>query len=117
MNNFGQVFAVGDAHWLGNSSYNPSSLVSIVPTGDNAGYWIVGSNGAIFGLGDAASYGSLPALGIVPNLPIVGAAPTVTSSPPPVPPPTTTSTAANHNHSHNHNSTDDGAIAARYRRR
>ena len=93
MNNFGQVYALGDAHWLGNSSFNPSSLVSIVPTGDNAGYWIVGSNGAIFGLGDAASYGSLPALGIVPNLPIVGAAPTVTSSPPPVPPPATTSAA------------------------
>ena len=91
VNNFGAVFAVGDAHWLGNVAYNPSSLVSIVPTGDNSGYWIVGSNGAIFGLGDAASDGSLPALGIAPNFPIVGAAPTVTSSPPAVPPPTTTS--------------------------
>ena len=77
VNNFGQVFAVGDAHWLGNVAYNPSPLVSIVPTGDNAGYWIVGSNGAIFTMGDAASHGSLLALGIVPNFPIVGAAPTV----------------------------------------
>ena len=86
MNNFGQVFAAGNARWLGNPSYNPSSLVSIVPTGDNAGYWIVGSNGAIFAMGDASSYGSLLALGVVPNLPIVGAAPTVappTSAPPP----------------------------------
>jgi hypothetical protein len=90
MNNFGQVFAVGNARWLGNPSYNPSSLVSIVPTGDSAGYWIVGSNGAIFAMGDASSHGSLLAMGIVPNLPIVGAAPTV-SSPTPALPPSTTS--------------------------
>ena len=105
MNNFGQVFAVGDAQWLGNSSYNPTSLVSLVPTGDNAGYWIVGSNGAISGLGDATFHGSLPGLGVVPNLPIVGAVPTAAPSPPvtspttyqpppppPPPPPTTTTT-------------------------
>ncbi len=89
VNNLGAVFAVGDAHWLGNVAYNPSSLVSIVPTGDNAGYWIVGSNGAIFAMGDASSYGSLLALGVVPNHPIVGAAPTIASPTPAPPPPTT----------------------------
>lgn len=80
VNNFGQVFAAGNARWLGNPSYNPSSLVSLVPTGDNGGYWIVGANGAIFAMGDAVSYGSLLGQGIVPNRPIVGAAPTVASA-------------------------------------
>ena len=37
---------------------------------DGGGYWLVGSDGGIFGFGDAAFYGSTGALRL--NAPIVG---------------------------------------------
>lgn len=52
-----------------------SNIVSIMPTPDGHGYWLIGSEGGIFAFGDAASLGSLPGLGVSVNN-VVGAVPT-----------------------------------------
>jgi hypothetical protein len=50
-------------------------VVALVPTPDGRGYWLVASDGGIFGFGGAGDVGSLPGLGV--NVTdIVGAAPT-----------------------------------------
>jgi hypothetical protein len=50
-------------------------VIGLVPTADDSGYWLVGSDGGIFAFGDAPFVGSLPGLGIqVTN--VVGAVPT-----------------------------------------
>jgi hypothetical protein len=49
--------------------------VSIVPTPDGGGYWLIGSDGGVFAFGDATSQGSLPGVGVHVNN-IVGAVPT-----------------------------------------
>jgi hypothetical protein len=50
--------------------------VSIVPTADGGGYWLIGSDGGVFAFGDASFIGSLPGLGVkVSN--VVGAVPTL----------------------------------------
>ena len=53
-----------------------SNVVSIVPTVDGGGYWLIGSDGGVFAFGDAGFIGSLPGLGVkVSN--VVGAVPTL----------------------------------------
>ena len=52
-----------------------SGIVSIVPTPDGGGYWLIGSDGGVFAFGDATSQGSLPGLGVSVNN-VVGAVPT-----------------------------------------
>ncbi|HMD46652.1 MAG TPA: hypothetical protein VKG43_10855, partial [Acidimicrobiales bacterium] len=83
LDGWGGVWAYGDAVWLGDASHqfgpgtpNVGTPVSLVPTSDDAGYWIVVSNGNIDHYGDAPDFGSLPALGVTPVQPIVGAVPT-----------------------------------------
>jgi hypothetical protein len=50
-------------------------VIGIVPTVDNRGYWLIGSDGGIFAFGDAPFDNSLPGLGVsVTN--ITGAVPT-----------------------------------------
>ncbi len=52
-----------------------NNIVSIVPTADRGGYWLIGSDGGVFAFGDAGFIGSLPGLGVkVSN--VVGAVPT-----------------------------------------
>ena len=41
-----------------------SNIVSVVPTPDGKGYWLIGSDGGVFAFGDATSQGSLPGLGV-----------------------------------------------------
>ena len=59
-------------------------MVGITPTANDAGYWLVASDGGIFSFGDAGFYGSIPGSGIAPagsglphslNAPIVGMVP------------------------------------------
>jgi hypothetical protein len=54
---------------------NVSNIVSIVPTPDGGGYWLIGSDGGVFAFGDATSLGSLPGVGVSVNN-VVGAVPT-----------------------------------------
>jgi hypothetical protein len=70
------VPAGGDAKFFGDLGSLPVfNIVSIVPTGDNGGYWLVGSDGGVFAFGDAPSLGSLPGLNVhVGN--VVGGVPT-----------------------------------------
>ncbi|HEX4082793.1 MAG TPA: hypothetical protein VHX40_07470 [Acidimicrobiales bacterium] len=92
------IFAFGDAHFHGNlyqinptlppggsnSATLPYPIVGMAATGDSGGYWMVGSQGAIYAFGDAWFYGSagqinptLPPGGsnsFVPTAPIVGMA-------------------------------------------
>jgi hypothetical protein len=49
--------------------------VSLVPTADDHGYWLIGSDGGVFAYGDAPALGSLPGLGVTVSN-IVGAVPT-----------------------------------------
>jgi hypothetical protein len=44
-----------------------SDIVSVVPTLDGLGYWMVGSDGGVFAFGDAGYLGSLPGLGVHVN--------------------------------------------------
>lgn len=41
-----------------------SDIVSITPTADGQGYWVVGKDGGLFAFGDAKFHGSAPALGL-----------------------------------------------------
>ena len=59
-------------------------MVGITPTANDAGYWLVASDGGIFSYGNAGFYGSIPGLGIAPagsglphslSAPIVGMVP------------------------------------------
>ena len=91
----GGVFSFGDAQFYGslpgigiqptsvrftqsdqfNAFVAYSGVVSIQPTPDGHGYWLVGPDGSVFTFGDAGFYGSLPgALGtrIVPSTPHAG---------------------------------------------
>ena len=74
----GAVYAFGDATSHGSLpglGVTVSNIVSIVPTPDGGGYWLIGSDGGVFAFGDATSQGSLPGVGVhVTN--IIGAVPT-----------------------------------------
>ena len=50
-------------------------MISLVTTSDDAGYWLIGSDGGIFAFGDAPFVGSLPQVGVSVT-DIVGAVPT-----------------------------------------
>jgi hypothetical protein len=72
------VYTFGDATFFGalpSSGVTPTNpIIGLVPTSDNLGYWLIGSDGGIFAYGDAPFIGSLPALGVqVSN--VVGAVP------------------------------------------
>ena len=53
-----------------------SRFVGMAPTADGHGYWLAQANGGVFSYGDAAFYGSLPGIGIVPAGAITGIAAT-----------------------------------------
>ena len=53
-----------------------AAFVGIAPTGNGGGYWLAEANGGVRNFGNAASFGSLTALGIRPASPIVGIAAT-----------------------------------------
>jgi hypothetical protein len=55
------------------SANAPSNIVSLVPYGNDAGYWLIGSDGGIFSF-NAPFFGSMGGKPL--NLPIVGAVPT-----------------------------------------
>ena len=58
-----------------NAVANPNApVVGIAATHDGAGYWLVGSDGGVFGYGDAPFFGSTGSLHL--NAPIVGMAAT-----------------------------------------
>jgi len=50
----------------------------MAPTADGRGYWLVGSDGGVYGFGDAGFYGSTG--GTTLNKPIVSMAPTADGS-------------------------------------
>jgi hypothetical protein len=54
-----------------------SNVVSIVPTADGGGYWLIGSDGGVFAFGDAGFIGSLPGLKVTPVAPVIGAVQTL----------------------------------------
>ncbi|HVA05428.1 MAG TPA: hypothetical protein VNG12_01680 [Acidimicrobiales bacterium] len=80
----GDVYGFGDAGFYGSlpgrlSSLAKSSAHDVVtghqasipvtgfaPTADGHGYWMVATDGSLYTFGDAANYGSLPALGLTP---------------------------------------------------
>jgi hypothetical protein len=78
LDQYGNVYQLGDAPFYGDLSTlgaaQPSNIVSLVPYGNDTGYWIIGGDGGIFGY-NAPYLGSLPSLGVVVNN-IVGAVPT-----------------------------------------
>ena len=41
-----------------------ADVVGMVPTATGRGYWMVGSDGGVFGFGDAGYVGSLPGIGV-----------------------------------------------------
>jgi hypothetical protein len=81
LDNWGGVWGFGDGRVFGialtQANFGNGELpVSLVGTSDNGGYWIVMSNGDVVAIGDAGAFGTLPSIGVHPNLPIVGAVPT-----------------------------------------
>ena len=80
-NNFWLATESGDVYTFGVESYGDPGgaplnrpIVTMVPTKDRHGYWLVASDGGVFSYGDAAFHGSSG--GIVLNRPIVGMRPT-----------------------------------------
>lgn len=68
----------GSAGWFGDlsASGNVTDIVALVPSSDDKGYMLVGSDGGAFVFGDFGFQGSLPSVGVhVDN--VVGAVPTV----------------------------------------
>jgi hypothetical protein len=70
---FRSAFTFGNLPALGVSPAHP--IIGLVPTSDDSGYWLIGSDGGIFAFGDAPFVGSLPGLGVSVT-DIVGAVPT-----------------------------------------
>ena len=78
----GGIFSFGDAGYFGSlpgigvtptptviatapqfgADLTTSGASSLAPTPDGKGYWILGPDGGVFGFGDAAFYGSVPAV-------------------------------------------------------
>ena len=53
---FGDAGAFGSLPGIGVSPAHP--VIGLVPTSDDAGYWLIGSDGGIFAFGDAPFVGS-----------------------------------------------------------
>jgi hypothetical protein len=51
-------------------------IAGVAATPDGGGNWLVSKGGAVYALGDAKYFGSLPGIGVVPNEPIVALVPT-----------------------------------------
>jgi len=70
----------GDATLPSDRRPGPMTLDALISggaiTADGHGFWEVGTDGGVFGFGDARFHGSLPALGAAPAAPIVGMAAT-----------------------------------------
>jgi len=67
--------ALGDAVPMSRPPIALSALLSEAAiTIDGGGYWEVGTDGGIFGFGDAVFYGSLPSVGVTASAPIIGMA-------------------------------------------
>ncbi len=60
--------------WFTTTTTLTSPAVGIVPTGNGQGYWVGGSNGGVFGFGNATFQGSVDGLAL--NKPVVGMAAT-----------------------------------------
>ncbi len=80
-NNFWLATASGDVYTFGVEPYGDPGgaplnqpIVTMVPTRDRHGYWLVASDGGIFSYGDSRFYGSTGNLRL--NRPIVGMSPT-----------------------------------------
>lgn len=74
----GGVFVFGGGFYgsLPGLGIHVNNIVGIVPSYNYQGYFLVGSDGGVFSFGDTTFEGSLPGLGVRPNLPIVGIVPT-----------------------------------------
>jgi len=59
-----------------NSESVTAPIVGMAATNTGGGYWLVGSNGAIYAFGNAGYYNSLPGEGFTSNGPIKGMVPT-----------------------------------------
>jgi cell wall-associated NlpC family hydrolase len=70
----GTVYAFGVPSYGSPGTPLNRPVVSVVPSGDSQGYWMVASDGGIFTYGDAHYYGSTGSLAL--NKPIVGMAAT-----------------------------------------
>ncbi len=70
----GAVYAFGAADYGSPSGPLNQPIVSIVPSADRAGYWLVAADGGVFTYGDTRFFGSTGAIRL--NQPIVGMAPT-----------------------------------------
>ncbi len=71
----GYVYGFGNVPTITNNvAGTVNDIVSIIATPDGGGYYLIGADGGVFAFGDAVYKGSLPAMHITPNQPIVGAA-------------------------------------------
>jgi peptidoglycan/xylan/chitin deacetylase (PgdA/CDA1 family) len=70
------VYGFGEAPSPGQPVTSDAPLVGAATGPQSGGYWLAGADGGVFSFGDAAYYGSLPALGITPAQPIVAMAST-----------------------------------------
>ena len=58
---YGDTESYGD---LPPDAVTVSDIVSIAPTADGQGYWLVGKDGGLFAFGNAKFFGFVPALGL-----------------------------------------------------
>ena len=70
----GAVYAFGAADYGSPTGPLNQPIVSIVPSADRGGYWLVAADGGVFTYGDTRFFGSTGAIRL--NQPIVGMAPT-----------------------------------------
>jgi hypothetical protein len=54
----GNIYAFGDAPYLGAPGLQSAPVTYAAPTADGGGYWILFANGAVAAYGDAYPYGS-----------------------------------------------------------
>ena len=70
--NFGDAINYGDEATTAGGTAHVGKPVALAPTHDGKGYWIVDSDGGVFGFGDATFYGSMGGTHL--NAPVVGIA-------------------------------------------
>jgi hypothetical protein len=68
----GTVYGFGAAMHLGTAKGTPSQVDAIAGTPTGGGYWITSRNGSVYAYGNASYHGSLPGLGVIPALPVIG---------------------------------------------